>query len=366
MPKRLPIKVNWGKSLTPLKLNLNGLEIDSTYNYIILIDGKPVASSEVLKFTRKDLWQFRKPALDFSFLTGSCSYFNDPKYDRPGNHMEEILQFLKQWLKPRLLFIYGLVTIGICVKWIFIAPWGLNDRASRHRSQPVLQKLMTSMPQFAIWDDHDFGPNDAGKSYILKVESRKIFMNYRCNPSYGEEGKGIYIKISYSDVDIFMTDDRYFRSEDEMPDSTNGEPNKNKYYFGPMQMEWLKNALLFSNSTFKIVATRSQVLNPYSDFECMKYYSAEYMELMNFPASQKVRGVLFLTGDRHRNEIIKMTRKGLFPLYDITVSPYTSGIGKVKGAELNNPVRVAGTLVEEENFSKVTVTGKRNHRTFKS
>lgn len=221
------------------------------------------------------------------------------------------------------------------------------------------------MPQYAIWDDHDYGPNDIGKSYILKDDSRNIFMNYNCNPSYGENGKGIYSLISYSDVDIFLTDDRFFRSEDDMPDSIDGKVNTDKSYFGKMQLEWLKNALLYSKATFKIIATGSQVLNPFSDFECMHHYSAEYNELMDFLAKEKIKGVVFFTGDRHHSEVIKMERTGLYPLYDVTNSPYTSGIGKVKGAELNNPARIPGTLVEAQNFTKVTVSGKRHDRIMK-
>jgi alkaline phosphatase D len=224
---------------------------------------------------------------------------------------------------------------------------------------------MASMPQYSIWDDHDYGPNDAGKSYILKNESRKIFMNYSLNPSYGEEGKGIYSVVSYSDVDVFLTDDRFFRSEDEMPDSIDGKPNTAKSYFGRMQMEWLKNALSFSTATFKVIATGSQVLNPYSSAECMKAYSAEYYELMNFLATQKISGVLFITGDRHHSEVIKQNRPGLYPLYDITTSPFTAGVSKVRGIELNNPARMNGTLVEEQNFAQITVAGKKGERIFK-
>lgn len=187
-------------------------------------------------------------------------------------------------------------------------------------------------------------------------------MNYWCNPSAGEDGKGIYTKVSYSDVEIFLTDDRYFRSDDDMPDSVNGQPNADKHYFGRTQMDWLKNSLLFSNATFKIIATGSQVLNPFSELECLTHYSAEYTELMNFLAKQKIAGVIFLTGDRHHSEVIKMTRKGLYPLYDITVSPYTSGVSKVRGAELNSSARIPGTLVEEQNFAKVSVTGKKSER----
>ena len=128
-------------------------------------------------------------------------------------------------------------------------------------------------------------------------------------------------------------------------------------------MEWLKNALVYSNATFKIIAIGSQVLNPsHKEFESMRHFSAEYNELMNFLNEQKLSGVLFLSGDRHHSEVIKAPRAGNYTLYDITSSPLTSGISKVRGDEINNPFRIPGTLVEEQNFSRITVSGKSGER----
>lgn len=354
-----------GKDFNPVKIELNGLKINTTYNYSVLVNGKPVALPFATKFTTKDLWQWRKPAPDFTFLTGSCAYFNEPEFDRPGKPYGGDSSIFETMAKIPAAFNVWLGDNWYTREVDFNTPWGLNYRASHDRATPVLQKFMASMPQYSIWDDHDYGPDDAGKSYMLKDESRNIFKNYSLNPAYGEEGKGIYSVLSYSDVDVFLTDDRFFRSEDAMPDSIDGKPNTAKTYFGKMQMEWLKNALVYSKATFKVIATGSQVLNPYSSVECMKAYSAEYYELMNFLAAQKINGVLFITGDRHHSEVIKQERQGLYPLYDITTSPFTAGVSKVRGIELNNPDRIKGTLVEEQNFAKISISGKKNERTFK-
>ena len=363
--KIITYKGELGKDFNPLKIELNGLDFNTSYSYSIMIDNKPVTSSYPLKFTTKDLWQHRKSAPDFSFLTGSCAYFNEPMFDRPGKPYGGDSSIFETMAKVKAAFHLWLGDNWYTREVDYSTAWGLNYRASRDMSLSVLQKFKSSMPQYAIWDDHDYGPNDAGKSFILKEESRKVFKNYWCNPSYGEEGKGIYTKISYSDVDIFLTDDRYFRSEVEIPDSINGRPNTGKSYLGAMQMEWLKNSLLFSNATFKIIVSGSQVLNPYAEFDCMKHYSAEYNELMNFLSAQKIKGIIFFSGDRHHSEIIKQNRDEMYPLYDVTVSPYTAGVSKVRGAELNNEARIKGTLVEEQNFGKVTVSGKRDERILK-
>ena len=40
-------------------------------------------------------------------------------------------------------------------------------------------------------------------------------------------------------------------------------------------------------------------------------------------------------------------------------------MGKVHGEEINNPARIPGTLVEAQNFTKVSVSGKKNERVMK-
>lgn len=354
-----------GAAFNPVKIELNGLQLNTLYSYSLILNGKPVTMPFKTRFTTKDLWQYRKPAPDFNFLAGSCSYFNEPAYDRPG----------KPYGMDSSIFVTMANTPAAFNLWLgdswynrevdYFTVWGLNSRVSRDRSMKVVQKFMAAMPQYYIWDDHDYGPNNTGKSYILKEESRKIFKEYTLNPTYGEDGKGIYTKISYSDVDLFLTDDRYFRSEKRMVDSVNGKPNPAKTYFGPEQMDWLKNAMLYSTATFKIIATGGQVLNPASTYECMRFYSYEYNDLMNFLAEHKISGVLFFSGDRHHSEVIKQVRPLLYPLYDVTISPLTATIGTAKGAEINNPARINGTLVEAQNFGNISITGKKNERILK-
>ena len=351
-----------GQSFNPLKIELNGLKFATTYQYEIWLNGKLQSIPFNTLFTTKDLWQWRKPAPDFSFLTGSCAYFNEPAFDRPGKPYGGDSTIFSTMAKTPANFHIWLGDNWYTREVDYSSAWGLNYRASHDRAQKILQPFMAAMPQYAIWDDHDYGPNDAGKSYLLKQESRNVFNNYFLNPTCGENGQGIYTQFSYGDVDFFLTDDRYFRAEEDLADSVNGQPNSEKTYFGPQQMTWLKNALLFSKAPFKIIVSGSQMLNPLNKYECMQHYSYEYDELMQFLLHQKINGVIFLTGDRHHSEVIRMKRENAYPLFDITVSPLTSGVSKASGAESNNPSREANTLVEAQNFGKISISGKKNER----
>jgi alkaline phosphatase D len=348
-----------GNEFNPITVTIGRLDFNTTYEYIVWLNGKATAAKG--QFTTKDLWQYRKDPPAFSFLTGSCSYFNEPVYDRPGKPYGGDSSIFETMAKENAAFMLWLGDAWYTREVDYYSEWGLWYRAQRDRSLPVLQNFLKSMPQFAIWDDHDYGPNDIGKNYILKDASRKVFTNYFCNPSYGENGQGIYSMISWGDADIFLTDSRWWRSADRMKDSVNGKPNPDKRMLGKQQMEWLKNSLLYSTAVFKIIALGSQVLNPVSPFDKLSNCPVEYDELMNFLKEYKISGVLFLTGDRHHSEIIKVEQQGLYPLYDITSSPLTSGTHKFFGPEKDNPYRVYA-LDEKQNYSKFSFSGKRGDR----
>ena len=348
-----------GKEFNPITFSFGGLDFNTTYQYKILLNGK--ITQYAGEFATKDLWQWRKPVPDFSFLTGSCSYFNEPVYDRPGTPYGKDSSIFETMAKERSAFMLWLGDAWYTREVDYYSEWGLWYRASHDRAIPVLQNFLKSMPQLATWDDHDYGPNDIGKNYILKETSRKIFNSYFCNPSSGENGEGIYTMTSWGDADIFLTDDRWWRSADRMKDSIDGKPNPEKRMLGKQQMEWLKNSLLYSNATFKIITVGSQVLNPVSPFDKWKDFPVEYQELMDFIKEYKINGVLFLTGDRHHSEIIKVERPGTYPLYDITVSPLTSGTHTFGTAEKNNPYQVFG-LDEKQSYGKFSFSGTRGNR----
>jgi len=243
--KLLSRKINlMGGEFNTAVFTLTALHPETSYKYYITagINKKYLDSGS---FTTQTLWQFRKPAPDFSFIAGSCTYFNEPLYDRPGKPYGGDSSIFVTMAKEKSAFMLWLGDNWYTRYPDYWSSWGLHYRASRERSMPVLQPFLKSMSHYAIWDDHDYGPNDADKSYILKETSRNVFKKFWVNPSYGMNEQGIYSMFNYNDADFFLLDDRWWRSSDKMVDSIGGDINKNKKMFGDDQMEWLKNALLF-------------------------------------------------------------------------------------------------------------------------
>jgi len=347
--------------------NLTALDPGTTYEYYISV-GSNKKFMDSGSFTTLAIWQYRQPPADFIFLAGSCVYFNQPEYDRPGKPYGGDSSIFDAMAKEKAAFMLWLGDNWYTRYPDYASEWGLHYRPSHERRLKVLQPFLKAMSHYAIWDDHDYGPNDADKSYVLKEASRRVFMKFWPNPTYGMNGNGIYTAFTYNDAEFFLLDDRWFRSSDRMMDSTDGDINKEKKMFGDEQMEWLKNALLYSKvntfTKFRVIVTGSQVLNEYSKFDAFRAYPGEYKELLSFLEKNKIGGVIFITGDRHHSEIIKMDRKNAYTLYDVTSSPVTSSPAKTQGAEINNPTRV-GKEIDEENYARFSITGEGKDRTMK-
>ena len=364
VPVRLEYKGELGKKFNPIKMEIGALKMNCSYEYNIYLNDKKVNLPFATTFKTKDLWEWRKPAPDFSFLIGSCTYLNDSLYDRPGKPYgasPEILQTMGNTPSDFMIwsgdnFYYREAD--------YSSPWGMNYRCSHDFSLPQMQKLRATRANYAIWDDHDYGPDDSNKSWELKKEALQLFKDYWGNKSFGEpNNEGIYTKFKWSDAEFILMDDRYHRSPNNLKDSINGKPNPDKQFYGKEQMEWLKNSLISSKSVFKFIVTGGQMLNPMADKECFRFYPGEFNELMSFIVDNKINGVVFLSGDRHFSEMIKYTPANFYSLYDFTCSSITSGIHNISNKpEFTNPNRIPNSLLLENNFGKISISGAKGER----
>ncbi|MFN3593819.1 MAG: alkaline phosphatase D family protein [Thiobacillaceae bacterium] len=379
------------------RLSLVGLKPGTLYSYQLYVDGQRIASS--LVFETPAIWRVGRTPADFTLYLGSCAYINDPTVDRPGppagsgyRIFQSIARAASANPHPGLMLWLG---DNIYLREAdYASPWGMNARYRHARSLPELQPLLAALPHYAIWDDHDYGPNDANRSFVFKDESLRLFRRYWTNPSQGLAAlPGNFTAFSYQDADVFLLDNRFYRAADktalpkeeldllkEARDWALGQNpitrligrryfgsqpmllGENKAMFGAEQLDWLKQALLQSRATFKFIAAGSQLLNDGHPFEGWHNFPAEREAFLAWLRRQNIPGVVFLSGDRHFTELIRREVKDLYPLYELTCSPLTAVAHSPQDKELDNPLRVRGTLVTQRNFCSIDVTGPADDR----
>ena len=341
---------------------LTDLKMGAAYAYRILLDGKPRSFNYPLTFKTKPLWEWRTDAPDFNFLLGSCLYVNDSAYDRPGSPYGQGTEILLKMNSMKSDFMLWLGDNVYTREADFGSESGLKYRYQHTRAEKNLQPFLASRNHYAIWDDHDYGSNDACKTYPLKEITKELFKEYWANKTYGQNGQGIYSMFSYSDADFFMLDDRYFRDFQFISETTH--PNKTQ--LGEEQIQWLFNSLSYSRAAFKFIVVGGQFLNEHTDKESYNFYKAERERILNFIIENKISGVVFLTGDRHHTELIKneaIQSKLGYSLYDFTCSAISSRASDIsRSNEFNNPTRVSNTLVMENNFGNIRINGPKGKR----
>jgi alkaline phosphatase D len=340
-------------------IDIEGLEPGTTYNYRPFIDvASGYASSRSYSLTTQELWQFRKEAPDFKLAVGSCAFVNEPAYDRPGDPYGGEFHIFDTIVKkdPDLMLWLG---DNIYLREVDFQSYGsIVHRYMHTRSQKEMQNLLKHCPNVAIWDDHDFGPNDSNGSFVHKDWTLDAFKAFWPNPSYGlsnaYEGQGITTQFQFSDIDFFLLDNRFHRTWKD----TVG--NVAPTILGETQLNWLLQALKQSQAPFKLIALGGQFLNSAEVFENYANYAEERQTIIKAIEKENIRGVVFLTGDRHCGELSYMPLENGNGIYDLTVSPLTSRAFDMSKEE--NNWRVENTISGVRHFATLGFTGKKKHR----
>lgn len=163
------------------------------------------------------------------------------------------------------------------------------------------QELRKRAPIIGIWDDHDFGINNANKYYRHKETVKSWFLNFLEEPNDSKRrqvGKSIDTSytfgIGHKSVKFVLLDVRY---------------NRESYYiwwgdlFSEEQWQWLANEL-DSNETFTFIVSGTQVL-PFSKLATEAWYTTARIRLFRILEEKKKSGVTLISGDIHYSEILR-------------------------------------------------------------
>jgi alkaline phosphatase D len=336
---------------------VTGLEPGKEFEYELLLNDKVFPLQRQLRFQTQTLWQFRTDPPAFTVAIGSCAYINDPPFDRPGTPYGSGYEIFTAIAakEPDLMIWLGDNTYYREADWT--SESRMRYRFAHTRALPEMQALLGATHHYAIWDDHDYGPNDSDRSFKLKEAALRTFQLFWAPQTLGVDGvPGVFSRFVWGDVEFFLLDNRYHRSPNRMPESPE------KVMFDKKQMQWLKESLVSSRAPFKIVAGGNQMLNPMSMHEAFAKFPDEQRDLLDWLKKADVWGVLFLSGDRHHTELIRLDDTAFYPLYDFTSSPLTAGMGRPE-QEKDNPHRIPGTWVtDKHNFGLLRFDGPRTDR----
>jgi alkaline phosphatase D len=340
------------------KLIADTVEPGHHYSYKLFINRKLVKLPFKTEFSTPPIWRWRTDPPDFTMLTGSCAYINQEEYDRSGKPYGADYRIFTNMATQKADFMLWLGD-NLYLREPDWNTWtGIVKRYNHTRSLPELQPFLASTHHYAIWDDHDYGPDNSNKSFYNKNQTLDAFSLFWGNPTYGAgDIKGAITSFQWGDADFFLLDNRWYRDADEIN-------NDDKTMLGEKQLGWLLENLVTSKATYKVVAMGGQFLsdaNVSAEIYSANGFNKEREQIINFIYQYNIKNVVFITGDVHYSEISVLKQQGKPAIYDFTFSALTSG-SNTSGESWKNTLRVPGTVVMERNYGMIRFSGPAKDR----
>ncbi|MCG8308193.1 MAG: alkaline phosphatase family protein [Cytophagales bacterium] len=241
----------------------------------------------------------------------------------------------------------------------------MKSKYDRQKLRPSYQEMIQSLDVYGIWDDHDYGVNDGGKEFPMKVESKALMLDFLDVPSdapvhkhsgayqsYLIEGEGIKIKL-------ILLDTRYFR--DTLEINTDAPPlylpNEDGSILGDEQWSWLEAELTKSSADVHLIGSSYQLIPNDHGFEKWGNFPGERKRFFDLIVKTKPARPIILSGDRHIAEFSSIEPEDLeYPIYEFTSSGLTH-TWPTKRSETNQ-YRI-GELIIAKNFGILQIEKQR-------
>ncbi len=198
--------------------------------------------------------------------------------------------------------------------------------------RPEFAAARQAFPILAIWDDHDYGGNDAGGDFVHRAAARKLFRTFwkGSGSVVGQDPVGIFYAAAFGPVgqrvQIIMLDTRSFRSplrRKSVTDFGKGryvpDPSPEKTLLGERQWRWLA-AELKKPADVRLIVSSIQILAQGHRWERWGNLPLERNKLFALIRRVGANGVILLSGDRHRASIYRTSNDVGYPLYEVTSS----------------------------------------------
>ena len=305
-----------------VRVRVGGLSPDTRYEYSVMADGRSVAQGKFRTAPAQDARGM------FRVAFGSCCH-------KIGVHNPNLFREIVNRGPHAMLFLGD------------IAADDRNNEINMHRADYQLRDvskpfsdLVSQVPSFASWDDHDYFDNDlSGIPRKFTAEDRdrvrQVWHENWNNPPADDDREGIYFNTRVGPVEVIMLDTRSCRE---------GERRK-EYgsYLGKVQLDWLKQTLKASTAPFKIISSGTMwsdyVSNGKDSWGTWDKEACE--EVFNLIEQETIGGVLLVSGDRHGARAFRIPRPSGFAFHEF--EPATlGGVSGPAGLVKNCPDQLFG------------------------
>jgi alkaline phosphatase D len=205
--------------------------------------------------------------------------------------------------------------------------------------------LRAEVPILPVWDDHDYGMNNAGADFAPREESQALFKHVWAIPSDDPRARreGVYFSRTCGPPDqrtqLILLDQRYFLTAKTM--------------LGEKQWRWLE-ALLAEPADLRIIASPTPVLTQAQRFEGWREWPQERERLFSLLGGSN--GVVIVSGDSHVGAQYRREEGLAYPLVELTASslnfPWPEHTHVGPGP--SDPARI-GPVFWESNFGAVEI-----------
>jgi alkaline phosphatase D len=295
------------------------------------------------------------PAQEAAPLTriafGSCAHQTKPQpiWDAVLDYRPELFVFLGD-------NVYGDVTSAALTE--------LREAYARAATVEGYAKVRAMVPVLAMWDDHDYGKNDAGAEFPFKAATKQLFLDFWRVP--GDDPRrarpGIYHAETFGPegmrVQVILLDARSFRSPLRLTGEP-GVPGKGPYLpdpdpaktmLGAAQWAWLR-AQLLQPASLRLIVSSVQVLAEGHGWEGWDNLPLERAKLLGLIDETAARGVIFVSGDRHVGALYQRVTGVAYALSEITAS----GINMTYAGNRDPGALRLGAVYGAANFGTVDI-----------